>query len=337
LTLWRFTASGRRSRILTICIIAAVGGLILCAVLLNRGQYQQVVVHAWDRQICLTTRAATVGEALESANIKLSPGDLVNFPLTQTVQDGMNIVIERAEPVFVYCEGAVSSVLTAEKNVAKILELARIGLGPDDKVIPDLDATIPENRCIRVVRVTFNEVTVDEKVAFGTERREDRSLEAGLSRIYKEGVPGIVRVTYIVKYEDGREVSREEKAREEIKAPSSRIVLVGARHEISRGGESIRFERALEVTATAYCPDARCCGPYADGLTYTGIPAKKGVIAVDPRVIPLGTRVYVDGYGYAIAADVGGAIKGNKIDVCFDTYQEAITWGVKKVKVYILR
>ena len=72
------------------------------------------------------------------------------------------------------------------------------------------------------------------------------------------------------------------------------------------------------------------------GKTATGIPAAKGVIAADPRVIPLGTRVYVDGYGEAIAADVGSAIKGNRIDVCFDTHEEAWSWGVKQTKVYIL-
>jgi 3D (Asp-Asp-Asp) domain-containing protein len=64
--------------------------------------------------------------------------------------------------------------------------------------------------------------------------------------------------------------------------------------------------------------------------------AKQGVIAVDPRIIPLGTRVYVDGYGYALAADTGGAIKGNKIDVCFETHDEALRWGMRNTKVYVL-
>ena len=98
------------------------------------------------------------------------------------------------------------------------------------------------------------------------------------------------------------------------------------------GGQDIRFEGS-EVTATAYCPCAKCCGPSNVGKT-AGIPYK-GVMR-DPRVIPLGTRVYVDGYGEAIAADVGSAIKGNRIDVCFDTHEEAWSWGVKRTKVYIL-
>lgn len=336
--MWKLADCRRRPRVWLIStIVIAVGvAITFCGALITRSQYCDLVVCAWDREVHLTTRATTVKEALKSANITLSVGDLVNLPLSKKVENGMTIVVERAQPVFISCGGAVSVVFTAERNVAKILEFAGIDLGRHDKVIPNLNEDLPENRFIKVVKVTFGEITVDEEVAFVTERREDRSLEAGLSRVYREGVPGIVRVTYVVKYEDGREVSRQEKSREKIKDATSRILLVGSRHEISRGGENIRFERALEVMATAYCPCTICCGPDANGLTYTGLPAKKGIIAVDPRVIPLGSRVYVDGYGYAIAGDIGSAIKGERIDVCFDTHKEALAWGMKKVKVYIL-
>ena len=92
----------------------------------------------------------------------------------------------------------------------------------------------------------------------------------------------------------------------------------------------------MEVKATAYCPCTICCGPNATGYTHTGVPAKFGVIAVDPNVIPLGTKVYVEGYGECLAADVGGAVKGNKIDLCFDTHEEASSFGVRTVKIYVL-
>ena len=70
--------------------------------------------------------------------------------------------------------------------------------------------------------------------------------------------------------------------------------------------------------------------------TYTGVLAEKGVIAVDPSVIPLGTKVYVEGYGFASCEDTGGAIKGKKIDLCFNTVEECYQWGVQSVKLYIL-
>ncbi|AYC28566.1 LysM peptidoglycan-binding domain-containing protein [Paenisporosarcina cavernae] len=90
------------------------------------------------------------------------------------------------------------------------------------------------------------------------------------------------------------------------------------------------------VTSTSYTANCRGCS----GITSTGINLKRNpdakVIAVDPRVIKLGTKVYVEGYGYAIAGDTGSAIKGNKIDVFFDTRSEALNWGRRTVKIKIL-
>ena len=88
------------------------------------------------------------------------------------------------------------------------------------------------------------------------------------------------------------------------------------------------------MIATGYAPFV--CGGSRSGRTATGIKAGYGTAAVDPRYIPLGTRLYIEGYGYAIAADTGRAIKGNRIDLGYDTYQQAKRVGMRKVKVYIL-
>jgi len=308
----------------------------LTAVALHQ-QHFEVCISAWDREVHLVTRAKTVGEALKQANIMLSSGDLVEPSIETKIQDGMKISVERSQPVFVFSAGQVRTVLTAAKTVSSVLEQAGVTVGPDDITYPGLGEKVPSDNRIRVVKVTFGEVTEEKQIPYDTVKQEDPSLEAGLTRLKKEGTPGIMKVTYTVRYEDGKEVSRQEKSSVRVKDPSSRIVLVGTSRQVSRGGENIRFERALEVTATAYCPCTICCGPYANGYTHTGIPARKGVIAVDPAVIPLGTRVYVEGYGFAVAADTGSAIKGQRVDVCFDTHPEALSWGMRKVKVYILQ
>ncbi len=312
-------------------------GAVCLGVLAGSGGAHDVKVSAWDREISLSTQAATVADVLAAVNISLGPGDIVEPSLDTPVEDGMEISVERARPVFLRFRGRGFSVFTAEDRVSLILSAAGIELEPDDVVCPGLDEVLSESSTIRVAKVTYGEVTEEHEIAYDTQKREDSSLEAGLTRVYNSGVTGLVEVIYQVKYEDGVEVAREEKARKTIREPSPLILLVGSLQQVSRGGQNIRFERALEVTTTAYCPCAKCCGPTAVGMTSTGLPATKGVIAVDPRVIPLGTRVYVDGYGEAVAADVGSAIKGNKIDVCFDTHEEALAWGVKKNKVYILR
>lgn len=98
-----------------------------------------------------------------------------------------------------------------------------------------------------------------------------------------------------------------------------------------------KVRKILSLEATAYYPGPEDTWPFASGTTASGLKAGYGVVAVDRRVIPLKTRVYVEGYGYAIAADMGGAIKGKKIDLCYDTYEEAVRFGRKNVKVYLLR
>jgi len=125
--------------------------------------------------------------------------------------------------------------------------------------------------------------------------------------------------------------------------------MVKAEYQVleASDGTLIEYEGVMQLEATAYCACYECCGKYPGnkwyGITATGTRAKVGTIAVDPRVIPLGTKVYVEGlygaknYGYATAEDTGGAIKGQIIDLYFDTHRETINWGRQQVKVYILK
>jgi len=94
----------------------------------------------------------------------------------------------------------------------------------------------------------------------------------------------------------------------------------------------------FEMIATAYTPGAESCWPFDDGFTATGDIAGYGSIAIDPDagILKMGQRVYVEGYGIGKCNDVGSAIKGWRIDLCFNTLEEAQEWGIKKVKVYIL-
>ena len=126
---------------------------------------------------------------------------------------------------------------------------------------------------------------------------------------------------------------------EVIEEPVAEIIGKGTREALAvleTATGTYRYVDVLDMEATAYYPGPESTDEWADGYTYTGVRAGKGVVAVDPTVIPLGTRLYVPGYGEAIAADIGGAIKGYRIDLGFETYQEAIQYGRKKVKVYIL-
>jgi len=105
--------------------------------------------------------------------------------------------------------------------------------------------------------------------------------------------------------------------------------------QVSRG-TSVGRGRTLEMVATGYDDSWESNYPYYGAPSYIGLPLARGIVATDPNVIPMGTRLYVEGYGEAIAADQGNAIKGNRIDLFFDSRQEALNWGMKTIKVTIL-
>lgn len=90
-----------------------------------------------------------------------------------------------------------------------------------------------------------------------------------------------------------------------------------------------------EFKLTAYCPCELCCGEWADGVTATGIPAEPGVVAVDPDVIPLGSTVVINGQEY-LAADVGGGVKGNHVDICFSDHETTVEFGVQTAEVWVV-
>ena len=124
-----------------------------------------------------------------------------------------------------------------------------------------------------------------------------------------------------------------------VKEPVNHIIEIGTKPkpkpvvQTSRGSLAVR--KTIVMHATAYTDDAKSQGKWV-GRTATGRKPQVGVVAVDPRVIPLGTKLYIEGYGNAVAGDTGGAIKGNRIDLFFNTRAEAIRFGRRSVKVHIV-
>lgn len=162
----------------------------------------------------------------------------------------------------------------------------------------------------------------------------DRSVGKGRIVKARQGKEGFVKETFEIKTdENGRRISRNLLQTERVEPVNTIYHMGRVGHTTSRS--SFGRSRVMTVDSTAYDPSAGR-GKNATFRTATGLRAKYGVIAVDRRVIPLNTFVFVEGYGFAIAADTGGAIKGNKIDVCFNTRAECIQWGRRKVKIHIL-
>ncbi|MDQ2985846.1 MAG: 3D domain-containing protein [Armatimonadota bacterium] len=159
--------------------------------------------------------------------------------------------------------------------------------------------------------------------------RFDRALGPGRMEKVRFGENGYLKKTVQYTKRDGKLVDPKLIDQEQVDPKPAVFAIGQAGWESTRG--SYGRVRVLTMKSTGYTRFENT------NRTAMGLPAKFGVVAVDRRVIKLGTRLYVEGYGYAIAGDTGGAIKGNRIDLCFDEYNQAIRWGRRDVRVHILK
>src|SRR5471030_676177 len=173
-----------------------------------------------------------------------------------------------------------------------------------------------------------------EKIRSGVLYEFSRNLRPGRLVRAHDGVDGVLKKTYRVTYVDHKPIEKE-LLKEETKEATPTLFLMGRGGMPSSRGSFTR-KRVLEMSATAYDPSPKCNGWGSHGRTRTGARATYGVVAVDPRVIPLGTVVFVEGYGLALACDTGSAIKGNRIDLCYDSGRVADDFGRQRVRVHIL-
>ena len=223
-------------------------------------------------------------------------------------------------------DGGERQLTIGEGTIKSLLDHEKIVLNPHDRITPPVDAALTDGILVTVERVTFE--VVDEKVAVPPPvvTRWDRRMTAK-PVVISQGKAGVGTQKRCIWRKDGVISVQWTQGLKVLVKPTPTVVRRGS--VPSRGG------RVMRMVATAYDPGPASCGRHANGRTAIGMKATKGVIAVDPRIIPLGSRVFVEGYGPAVAGDVGGAIKGNRIDVCFSTRREALQWGRRTVKVTV--
>lgn len=296
-----------------------------------------VTVHGLGKPVTIVTQSARLDEALADAGITVGPFDVVEPPLNTPLEGSgeIDVTIRRAVPVTLIDGGRRRTVYSTAQTVGDLLREQLVALGEMDSLSVPETTPVSAGLEVRITRRSEELVATEVEVPFETVERPDGSLMAGSEEVIQEGAPGRMLVERLVLYEDGAEVSSDVVSEKVVQEPTAQIVAYGTGGVVSRGGDQFRYTEVLEMVATGYTAGPES-NPGGIGLTYTGVPATRGVVAVDPAVIPLYTRVYVEGYGPALAADTGGAIKGNRIDLCFDTVEEALAWGVRTVTVYVL-
>jgi uncharacterized protein YabE (DUF348 family) len=326
LTKWK--TSGLQALVLGAAAIVVMGAAVAGS------QFRQVDIVVQGpkhkRHLSIWTFSQTVKGILHKAGVPTNRHDVIKPD--RTVTAGHPIIVRKAVPVTVLVDNRRIHVWTTRYNVQAVLSAAKIKMSPLDLVRPALNAKITTSTTVNVIRRWWVTKRIRQRIPFGVRHVPDPYLPQGRVVIHRPGQFGervkIVRDLM----QAGKVVKSQVIGLHEWHSARWEIIYYGTAHPISRGTAVPQFSNAIPMVSTAYWPDPA----WSTGYTATGVRAGYGIAAVDPAVIPLGTRLYIPGYGFAVAADVGGAIVGDRIDLCYDDAQQAIDWGVRDVTVYIL-
>lgn len=292
--------------------------------------HKQVHIVTDGQSYTVSTLYSSPYKILQQAGITLSPEDEIRLSTT-SVTTGTVIEVFRAVPVTVIYQGKNINLLAAKPTVRDIANQAGI---PQEKVrlVPGDDTKPVAGMNIRAI--TLSEKIEEQEISelYQIIRQPDPTLEKGVEETVQAGENGLKKATVRVKFEDGVKVSADVLSEVVAVSAKPQIIRVGTRDMVDTSRGAMRFRGVRYMEASAYLPTDGS----SQGLTATGIAAGHGIVAVDPEVIPLGTQVYVPGYGMGLAADTGGAIVGDKIDLCMESAGEAYRFGRRTVKVYIL-
>ena len=307
------------------------------------------------------TTQENVSGLLDELSIEYKEQDELEPNADTMITNNMNVQYQPAFLVTLLSDGEEQDIWTTSTTVADFLDREEIELGDLDRVEPILDDHLDKETEVQVTRVEKVTDVVEESISYETITKNDDKLNKGTEKVEEEGKEGVLKNTFEVVLEDGEEVTRELVKTETVEDRVDRVVAVGTREEapavaandeqpvrekkqetkiasetVEAPASEPKSEKSFTMTATAYT--AGCAG--CSGVTATGIDLNSNrnmkVVAVDPSVIPLGSKVHVEGYGTAIAGDTGGAINGNKIDLHVPSQAEAERFGRKQVKVTIV-
>lgn len=315
-----------------------------------------------------TTYATDPAEVLDEAGLELGRDD------TYTTQSGLGmseITVQRKQAVQILYGDKTISTSSYGETVEELLQRLEIAMTEEDVASVAMNTMTYDGMVITISHSVTVEETYTTAVPFETEYCYDASLAEGETVVLTQGVEGQILNKANVHYVDGTEVSRTVVSETVVSEPVNALVAIGTAVEMPEyperpaeepkqdtqeapagsdmpvigdgvittpDGEVLTYTDTMQVVATAYHNTDPGCTIY----TAIGTLCRVGAIAVDPTVIPYGTRMYIvsnDGvyiYGIAVAEDCGGAIKGNRVDLYFDTVPECLTFGIRDCTIYFL-
>lgn len=236
---------------------------------------------------------------------------------------------ETLHPIRIYRFGTFKDYTTAHDTVAETLQELKINT-EGRTVHPAPESKIEDGMTIHVMSRHSFISNEEAEVPFTTRVIDDPQMNYGTKKVEKAGEAGTDMVTYEnitrVGYQQKIELSRKR-----VKEPVEEVVRQGVAKAVWTPEGYVPYKYKIIAESTAYT-----WGGGATGTTSLGLTPKRGIAAVDPRMIPYYTKMYIPGYGHAIAGDTGGSIVGHRIDLFMDSLAECYQWGRREVEVYIL-
>ncbi|MBO5892628.1 MAG: G5 domain-containing protein [Oscillospiraceae bacterium] len=328
------------SRIILVVVPVSVVVLLLSLTVFAKNTYY---INDGDRVLVHMTYATDPAEILNEAGVELDSGDTYT---TQTVPGASEITVQRRQTVTIVRDGVASQVYSYGETLDDLLNRLDLNLTSQEVVSYPLSTLTYHGMTVTIGKGETAQENYIVQLPFETVYCQDPTLPEGEEVVLVAGVNGLMACTDLVSYVDGREFSRTVLTQTVTHQPVNAVIAVGTAVEqpgesgllTTHTGEVVRYLRAYNFKATAYSKH----DPGCDDYTATGTKVRYGVVAVDPKVIPLGSELYIvtnDGvyiYGYAVAEDTGGAIKENRIDLYFDTVEECLRFGRRECTVYLL-
>lgn len=336
-----FTGTARAADIKPACSVKLIGG----------GQ----------SAVNFETTARTVGEFLAELGVKVSDIDKVTPDSASRIKEGLLVTYDHYFPITIIADGQEYNVAINKGSVSDVIADFSDASGIEYVCVTEGlgDFKVVENTVLEISSRITKSYTTTEAIPFENTKVENPNVEEGITTKLTEGVAGVKEIVTNVTYLKGKEISRVIAKTTVTKAPVNEVIEIGTKIKVvvppptpkptpkpststgsNSSGAPSTYRYKLTMSATAYCSCVECTGKrpgdYWYGMTATGMKARYGVVAVDPKVIPLYTHLYIEGYGYAIAGDTGGAIKGKKIDLYFDSMKTVNKFGRQTRTVYVL-
>lgn len=298
-----------------------------------------ITINNCGEEQTISLAKGTVEEALNRTGITLAENQSVTPSLNTVITGDMNIYVYNSKNIKLTTNGTEMTVKAPEGTVENALNILGYEITNDDILNVDKNAQIEDDMKITLKKVTYVDEKSTKKISYKTVEKDSDDIMTGESEVSQKGVDGEKEVTKRCKYIDGKYDSTKVIDEKVTKEPVDKIVLNGTKRGTTTdsSGAPVSYSYMVSGSGTAYTA-------VPGALTATGVPVYEGGVAVNPAIIPYGSKLYIEAadgshvYGYATAVDTGGALMDGSaiVDLFYFSYDDCVSFGRRDVNVYVL-